>query len=206
MKRPGVSETPGRVFYADLFGGREAKYDALDGGDVTTTGWEEIEPEAPSYLFIPQDDRLRPEYEHGMSVADIFDQNGPPAMGMVTMQDEFAISFTPEEAASKIEELLKTKDEAEARLAFRLCNPAQWSYERAKAYLATKIWREDMIQIVARPFDERWTVYDRNVAVHRRERVSRHLIQRNARAIALLSEPCGPILASSTFLGLCRNG
>lgn len=179
VKRPGVSEAPGRVFYADLYGGREAKYDALEGSDVTSTAWEEIEPNAPFHLFIPQDDRLRPEYERGMSVADIFDQNGPPAMGMVTMQDGFAISFTREEVDAKVGQFLKTKDEAEAREVFRLCNPGQWSYDRARGYLSDDGWREDLIPLLARPFDERWTVYDRNVAVHRRERVSKHFVGRD---------------------------
>lgn len=32
-----------------------------------------------------------------------------------------------------------------------------------------------MVQLLYRPFDKRWTVWDRNVAVHRRERVMRHM-------------------------------
>lgn len=176
VKRPGPREAPGRVFYADLFGGREAKYDALEGSDVTTTAWEEIEPTAPFHLFIPQDDRLRPEYERGMSVADIFSQNGRPAPGMVTTHDEFAISFTQDEAIQKVERLLKTETEEEARDLFRLCSTNQWSYERAKTELAGGAWREEVVPVLYRPFDTRWTVYDRNVAVHRRERASTHLM------------------------------
>jgi predicted helicase len=42
-----------------------------------------------------------------------------------------------------------------------------------------KAWCEELIQIVYRPFDTRWTVFNRNVAVHRRERVMRHMLSGN---------------------------
>lgn len=176
VKRPGASETPGRVYSADLFGGREAKYDALEGSDVTTTEWEELTPDAPHHLFVPVDDRLRPEYERGMSVAEIFNQNGRPAPGMVTTHDEFAVSFSRDEAIGKVERLLGTETEKVARELFRLCSTDQWSYERAKRELADGAWRDDVVPVLYRPFDTRWTVYDRNVAVHRRERASSHLL------------------------------
>jgi len=35
------------------------------------------------------------------------------------------------------------------------------------------------VPLLYRPFDSRWTIWDRNVAVHRRERVMRHMLQGN---------------------------
>jgi hypothetical protein len=105
--------------------------------------------------------------------------NGDPAPGIVTTQDEFAISWTREEAIAKVERLLGTDNEADARDIWRLCSQSQWSYSRAKSELANGEWRQQVMPILYRPFDTRWTVYDRNVAVHRRERVSRHLLAPN---------------------------
>ena len=42
--------------------------------------------------------------------------------------------------------------------------------------LADGTWRERIEPVLYRPFDLRVTVYDRNVAVHRRERVMRHML------------------------------
>src|SRR5258708_19141816 len=64
----------------------------------------------------------------------------------------------------------------EARKLFRLCSQDQWQYERAKRELSHSDWKKETIEILYRPFDVRWTVFDRNVAVHRRERVMRHML------------------------------
>lgn len=165
-----------RVFHADLYGTRELKYATLDGGDVDNTDWTEFAPTAPAYLYVPQDANLLSEYERGWSMRDIFAPNGDPAPGIVTTHDDFAISWTPQEAAEKVERLLATTTEAEARGLFKLCSQDQWRYARAKSELADGKWRKKIMPILYRPFDVRWTVYDRNVAVHRRERMSDHML------------------------------
>ncbi len=160
------------VHHADLYGARADKYAWLDAQTIETTGWVRLAPSAPAYLFQPQDTDLLREYDAGWSLRDVFSPNGDPAPGIVTTHDDFAISWTAQEAVDKVERLLATQSETEARELFRLCSQDQWRYERAKRELATGEWRERVVPILYRPFDIRWTVYDRNVAVHRRERVS----------------------------------
>lgn len=165
----------GRVFRSDLFGTRSGKYDVLDADDLESTKWEEFQPLAPSYLFLRQDADLFAEYQTGWSLRDVFALNGDPAPGIVTTHDDFAISWTPAEAAQKVEQLLATNSEAEAREIFTLCSTTQWNYECAKQGLNDGEWRRLVMPILYRPFDIRWTVYDKNVAVHRRERLSDHM-------------------------------
>lgn len=168
-----------RVFRADLYGPRSWKYGALDAADVSVTEWQEMKPAAPSFLFVLQDANVLVEYETGWSLREVFSPNGDPAPGIVTTHDDFAISWTAEEAAEKVEKLLATTTEAEARELFKLCSQDQWRYDRAKRELADGAWRQRIVPILYRPFDVRWTVYDRNVAVHRRERASDNMLQRN---------------------------
>lgn len=165
-----------KVFHADAFGLRREKYSLLDRSDLCDTEWREVRPAAPTYLFLAQDADLLKEYEAGWSLRDVFSPNGDPAPGIVTTHDEFAISWSAEEAADKVERLLATATEAEAREQFKLCSTTQWNYARAKTELADNAWRERLVPILYRPFDVRWTVYDRNVAVHRRERLSEHML------------------------------
>lgn len=115
--------------------------------------------------------------------ADITATNEPQRIACGA-PDEFAISWTREEVAGKVERLLAKRSEAEARELFRLCSTTQWNYERAKQELADGTWCERIVPILYRPFDVRWTVYDRNVAVHQRERASEHLRQTNVALIA----------------------
>lgn len=174
------------VRHAELWGPREqldksgdlvgGKYHWLWNNDVSTTKWKSLSPEDPAYLFVPRSTKGHKDYESGWSVRDIFSPNGDPAPGIVTTHDQFAISWTRDEAIDKVERLLDTSTEAEARSLFRLCRQNQWQYKRAKKELADPSWRHEAIQLLYRPFDFRWTIFNRNVAVHRRERVMRHML------------------------------
>ena len=181
VKHADGDDSPARVFHTDLWGERESelgggKYGWLAANDIASTDWTELTPKAPQYLFVPRDEALIDEYEAAWSVRTIFSPNGDPAPGIVTTHDQFAISWTPTEAASKVERLLATGSEGEARSIWRLCSQNQWQYERAKKELADGEWRNHIEAIQYRPFDTRATVFDRNVAVHRRERVMRHML------------------------------
>ena len=181
VKQSDGNNGTARVFHADLWGERETgqndgKYGWLAANQISTTAWKELSPRQPQFLFIPRDEALADEYEAAWSVPDIFSPNGDPAPGIVTTHDQFAISWNSEEAALKVERLLATASEEEAREIWRLCSQDQWQYDRAKRELADDSWRNRIKPILYRPFDIRATVFDRNVAVHRRERVMRHML------------------------------
>jgi len=129
---------------------------------------------------------LLPEYEQSWPLRDVFAVAGDPAPGVVTTHDDFAIAFTEREIVAKVELLLSTHTEEEARAHFRLCSQAQWSYRNAKRALASPAWKKKTLPILYRPFDIRYTINDPNVAVHRRERVLRHMIDGDN--IALLTD------------------
>lgn len=189
-KKNGKATTkPATVRHAELWGTRETwggegddqqlmggKYHWLWENNVTTTPWKKLKPQDPFHLFIPQNVKLAKEYKRFWSIPDIFRPYGDPAPGMVTTHDQFAISWSEQGAIEKVEKLLGTHSEAEARSFFRLCSQNQWQYQRAKKELADGKWRNATTRVLYRPFDIRWTIYDRNVAVHRRERASYHMI------------------------------
>ena len=192
--RPYISDEHNQSFatvhHADLWGLREVyrfdthgqavltngKYTWLAEHNLASTQWTVLNPQAPFYLFSPQESRYLAEYKTGWSVADIFRPNGDPAPGVVTCHDQFAISWTKNEACAKIERFLSTETEEEARQLFRLCSQNQWQYPVAKSQLQQNTWHQDITEILYRPFDRRWTIFNRYVAVHRRERVMRHML------------------------------
>ena len=202
VKRADGGLGPARVFHADLWGERESgreggKYGWLAANDVQTTQSARLSPRPPQYLFVPRDEALLDEYEAAWPLPVIFSPNGDPAPGIVTTHDQFAISWTPEEAASKIERLLNTASEEDARAIWRLCSQKQWQYGRAKRELADGRWRNRIERILYRPFDVRTTVFDRNVAVHRRERVMRHMLAEPN--VGLCIGRAGQVIGSTTW-------
>lgn len=172
-----LSRNPARAapvrLRGDLWGERAAKLAALSAGAVA---YAPIAPAPDLYLFTHDDPRLRAEYERGVPLHHAMAENGDPAPGIVTTHDEFAVAFTADEMRAKVEALLAARDEAEARAAFRLCTQSQWRFAAARRALADGAWRSAVAPLLYRPFDLRWTVFDPHVAVHRRERVMRHML------------------------------
>ena len=202
VKQESSGGIPAQVFHSDLWGERQegasgGKYGWLAANSVASTQWTELSPRHPDYLFVPRNEELLAEYKAGWSVADIFSPNGEPAPGIITTHDQFAISWTAQEAASKVVRLLSTDSEDEARSIWRLCRQNQWIYRRAKEELLDDSWRDQIKPILYRPFDIRYTVFDRNVAVHRRERVMRHMLDGNNPGLCI--GRAGQVIGSETW-------
>ncbi|MDE0662087.1 MAG: hypothetical protein OXI79_20840 [Gammaproteobacteria bacterium] len=160
----------------DLLGSESYKSKNLVANTGKPPSGEIFKVLPPEYVFEPRDEEKKAEYEQFRPLPSIFNQNGDPAPGIVTTHDEFAISFTREEQIQKVEALLATRNETAARRLFRLCSQSQWDYARAKRELRKRDWREAIVPVLYRPFDVRFTGYDRHIAVHRRERVSQQML------------------------------
>lgn len=173
--RAGVRPSEKKVLHAELLGKREEKARVLETETFGVRGIM-VAARDPEYLLIPRNEALVDEYMGFWSLPSIFSVNGDPAPGIVTTHDKFAISWNEQDAIQKVQRFLSTRDEHEAREIWTLCSQNQWQYARAKRELASGEWRQKIVPILYRPFDVRATVYDRNVAVHRRERVMRHML------------------------------
>ena len=165
------------VRHGDLWGARENKYASLWAGTQASLMCIDATPQESPWRFIPSGGKLEETYLAGFAVSQLCNQLGKPTPGFATQHDDFAISWNAANAVEKVEKFLSAATEDDARQLFHLCAQDQWRYHRAMQELATGEWREEMTPVCYRPFDRRWTVFNRNVAVHRRERVSRHLFR-----------------------------
>ena len=172
-----------QVERGDLLGTASVKYATLGAHTTTAIAFDQVRLRDPDVIFVRRDDDRGDEYAEFVSIPMLMDQNGDPAPGIVTTHDEFAISFTKTEQIDKVEQLLATRTEEQARELFTLCSQNQWVYSEAKKNLRSGEWKNELVQILYRPFDRRWSVYNRYVAVHRRVRVSRNML--NGKNIAI---------------------
>jgi predicted helicase len=160
----------------DVLGTETFKAEAMLRISLQTETLTTVVPNEPLWLFKPQAQAGRNDYENGWGLPVIFSPNGDPAPGIVTTHDEFAISWNATEARAKVKALLATGDETEAREIFQLCTQEQWNYSDAKEALADGAWKKKIVPVLYRPFDIRTTIYDNHVAVHRRDRVMGQLL------------------------------
>lgn len=168
-----------KIYYYDVWGEREYKYQHLKLSEIDNINWIEFSPRYPKFSFIPSDSNDNDQYGSLHKIDEIMNITGNPTQGIVTTQDQFAISWTRSEAEEKINKFLETSTEADARELYRLCTQNQWNYHKAKQALSLGGWRDQLTKILYRPFDLRWTIYNQHVAVHRREKVMQHLYNKN---------------------------
>jgi hypothetical protein len=180
-RTPDAADGLGTFRTADLWGARGPKLQQLQAASegVVPIVWLTDVHRDERFLFIATGSGTDASVEFAQfdAIDAVFSPNGRPAPGFLTTHDDFAIAFTRDEISDHVTTLLGTKSEADARDQFKLCTQSQWQYANAKKVLATGGWRKQLVSCLYRPFDERWTVYDPSVLVHRRERVNAHLLQ-----------------------------
>lgn len=148
---------PARVFHAELWGGRQKKYDWLSQNDAKTTSWTELEPAPPSYFFVPKTWIDEVEYNYHQSMKDVFIVSG---QGVKTERDGIAVHFE-EHGIEKTIRDFRDLDEHTIRDRYQLGTDSRdWKIANAKADVSEH--REDsnvFRPILYRPFDVRYTWY-----------------------------------------------
>ena len=97
-----------QIFHRDLYGGRESKYQFLWEHNLAQSDFQELQPQAPLYFFVPMDYGLQAEYEKGFSVAEMFPTN---SVGIVTARDSFTIHHSPQKLKTAISRFRSMDDE-----------------------------------------------------------------------------------------------
>ena len=146
-----------QIYYADLWGLREEKYNTLSETDVQMTEWCELQPTSPYYLFVPQVEDQRTEYEEGWELNDVFQAS---SIGVITARDRLTIHITPEAVRTTVTDFVSFS-ESEARQQYRLPRDSRdWQIPLAQADLRNHPDAEQhTVPIHYRPFDSRWTYY-----------------------------------------------
>jgi predicted helicase len=167
------------VYHADLYGKRQSKYDWLNTNNVNQTQWREVIPQQPFYLFVPQDDQLRSEYEHGMSLSEVMPQT---LLGPNSHRDGFAIAFDEKTAKKRINDLAdKRKTDDEIRRTYQIVDTRDWSLSKARnANLTDK----EPIACLYRPFDFRFMLYGPYAFDYHRPEINDHLLRANQALIS----------------------
>jgi predicted helicase len=148
---------PGSVRHADLWGSREDKYEFLYERDAGTTAWKQLDPQSPSYLFIPQEAELAREYGQGWKVTDVFPVS---SVGVVTARDQLTLGWSPAEIWKTVQDFVSLPVE-EAREKYELGKDTRdWKVRMAQDDLrGSGPTRGLVVPILYRPFDIRFTYY-----------------------------------------------
>ena len=175
------------VYYSEIYGLREVKYESLYERPFQDVAFNKIEYKAPFYFFTPTCSENREEYNKGFSIDDLCKVNN---VGVVTANDTLNISYTQEEQTTKIKDILHM-EEKEWRIKYNRFKDSQsWKFVTAREDALMN--KGKIIPITYRPFDRRYTLYTgRSNGLYARPiyNVMQHMLKPNIALICLKGFP-----------------
>jgi predicted helicase len=189
VKEPN-KDGPATIYYADLWGSRENKYEQLLATDISNTPWTIIEPRPPFYLFIPQDATLLPEYENGWKISDAIPLH---SSGVRTHRDHFAFDTDPSVLQRRIEDFrnLNISDE-EIVKTYNLHDTRDWKLNKKRHISAEDPhWSEHFTQCLYRPFDLRAYYHSENIVEFPKHEVMHNMLAKDNKGL-LWTRPMSP--------------
>lgn len=170
------------LYYCDLYGKRKDKHNFLYEQNLDSIIWDSFQPKGRFYLFTPQNESLREEYDQGWSIKEIF---GISSVGIISGRDQVCISDAHDKNSlfrfkNKISTLIENTEAFKNKFNISEDAKSSWQIKNAKNNInetgnEAHCYRE----IHYRPFDLRWTYYTHKQGFLARPRfkVMRHFLQ-----------------------------
>jgi len=146
-----------RVYYHDLWGRKQEKFEALGQLRLHDLQRQEISYEPPSYYLTPKDFSLREEYEAGMRIEDILIAGGKT--GIETDNDPVCICPTESVAIQLADDAIGLNEEAFKRKYNVIKEGSNWSVARAQADVRENATTLRIAEYTYRPFDRKFVIY-----------------------------------------------
>lgn len=142
-----------KVYYTDIWGTREAKFEALAKGNLV---FSQLKLDQKMAYFIPFGDQDKAIYEKGIGITELFPTN---VTGIITGNDKVAIAPSRNELVQRMDVVRNATDEKPIIEMWGKFTAGQ----TAKKIQSDVISAEGKITPIAfRPFDNRWTYYSGN--------------------------------------------
>lgn len=176
--RDGVKELA-QVFYYDLWGCREEKYNFLESTSLDNVNWIEVKPTAPNYFLNPRNFSvdIEQEYQTLWSVQDIFSVYSNV---IETGKDDVLIAFERDTLLEVMQTLCNDKilDQDIAEI-YKISDSPNWNFFKSRLLIVRDGVKQELIKpIYYRPFDIRFTYYH-SILRRMQEKVLNNLIQDN---------------------------
>jgi len=165
-----------KVFYQDVYGLRENKYNYLIKNYIKTTKWNELKPVEPYYFFVEKDFSLQANYDKLLSIQDIFIFS---SSGVTTHRDHFVVGFTKEEIKQRMRTFTSDLPNEIVRQGLDLKDTADFKLKEAREKLKKEDWKESILPYSYRPFDYRYICYMTELIDRDRHDVMQHFAKEN---------------------------
>lgn len=183
IKKSGVNSDESRVFYTDLWGLRQEKFDFLLDKGFSATKWKEIKPTSSHYFFVPKSGEGSDEFSEYIKITDIFPVN---VTGIVTARDEFVIDYDKKNLLSRIEDFCNSANSddyvrgkyfgSKKSGKYLPGDTRGWKLSDARKKIVKENHVENIKDILYRPFDIRSIYYHPKMVDWGREAIIHHFL------------------------------
>lgn len=176
--RDNKRKTLGNVYYSEIFGKREKKFEILDANSIENIKWNKLSYSEPYYFFVLKDFERGGEYERGFKVDELYNLY---SSGMESAKDAFIVKFSGEEITN-LKSFIEIHSDKEISERYNI------NLEKASQVKSDAVNIIDTnTRLLYRPFDIRYTLYSPNsqgVWWRPKYKVMKHLFKEN---LALLT-------------------
>ncbi|MFH1703247.1 MAG: type ISP restriction/modification enzyme, partial [Nitrospirota bacterium] len=149
-----------KVFYQNVYGLRESKYEYLSNSDSHTTAWKPLSPVEPYYFFVEKDFSLQVNYDKFIPMTEIFDKS---SSGVKTHRDHFVVGFTDEEIKQRMRTFISNLPDDLVAQSLDLKETTDFDIGTARESVKRINWKEQIKPYSYRPFDNRSICYSSNL-------------------------------------------
>jgi len=148
-----------KVFYNEIQGLRDVKFDYLDSNKIDTLEWQELDTDNDGYYFVPKDFNLKDEYEKGFKVDELFDY---AHNGRATGCDKLSTDFKKTALLNKINNFI-SEGTIKSLIKDGLLRKRTNFEIESKEKIRNNNHSQKVYNISYRPFDIRKLYYDINL-------------------------------------------
>lgn len=168
-----------KVFYSDLWGAKNYKLEnVLRTETAENTKWIKLDPKKPQYFFIQKD--VDEKYDEFYDLKEIFNNY---VTGVESQKDKICIADSLEKVKATTELLCSNETDEEIRKKFEIEDSRDWKLREVREYLLSNKNDNNFTEISYRPFDLKWTYFDRNFLAYPRKPIMDSLRKDNCALI-----------------------
>ena len=171
------------IHQIDVYGKRSAKYEFLNTNSLSSINWTQLNFSEPEYLFKPQNQRTKIEYEKFLSITALFSLK---TSGVKTHRDHFIIDVNKNDLSKRVLEFFN-RDISNTEISTKLLlkDNRDWSISEARKGIFDT---HKLSKITYRPFDEQHIYYDTNLIDYDRFNVMKHVFNKKNLALIAVSQ------------------
>jgi predicted helicase len=164
--------------YADITGSRDEKYALLNKNEFM---FHPVSWNPPFFLLVHSDYSLYDEYNKAFVITNAYIAKGN---GFMTGRDSFIIGFTRSEIEARIKDFFNLHiSDADIRNRYGINDYRAFKIAETRREL--KYQPSRIVQVSYRPFDHRWTYFQRPIIQEWQSSVHAHMFGRKNRALCI---------------------